>query len=259
MEPLVIITSYNRRDELIETLQALEETTDLRKDVELVIVDNGSANGTVDLLCEWREAHSQLAHAHVILFPFNIGCPRALNRAMTLYRRPGQPVVKLDNDVQMLTVGWVDKVAGLIAGLEEQGRHVAMIGGNYEGALESRLLFTEQVEGQPRELHHVGHVIGHCVWHTGPFMDVVGFFDVLSPNHLYGFEDLLLSVKAGVLNWEMLVWEGWNIRNIQRKNALGNDRDEHVRQMRPLYDARRQAISSGGTLQTGADGCPVLH
>jgi len=260
MKPLIVITSYNRADELGRTLAALEETTDLHG-VDLVVVDNGSGNGTVDMLCRWRESHTHFGNTHVLLLPSNIGCPRALNKALELYRQPGQPVVKLDNDVEMLTVGWVDKVASALARLQDwEGRNVAMIGANYPGVLEGRLLMTEENVGFSRLLHHVAVVIGHCVWHTGPFMDAVGYFDVLSPEHLYGFEDLLLSCKAGAMDWRMFVWEGWSIRNIQRHSALGRERQNgHVAQMRSLYNERRQAILAGETLWTGADGQPVTR
>jgi hypothetical protein len=101
-------------------------------------------------------------------------------------------------------------------------------------------------------------VVGHAVYHTGAFMDAVGHFDVLCEDHLYGFEDLILSHKATRLGMEMLAWEGWEIENIQRVSALGRqERDDHVTAMRPLYQARLIDISNGGSLYTGPDGRPT--
>jgi len=87
-------------------------------------------------------------------------------------------------------------------------------------------------------------------------MDAVGYFDVLAEDHLYGFEDLILSHKAGVMGWEMLVWEGWRIENLQRHPALGAGQDEHVARIRPLYEERVRTLAAGGTVWTGMDGKP---
>ncbi len=248
MEPLIVMVTFNRQSETRRALAALEETTDLGQ-VEMVIVDNGSTDGTADLVQEWS-----FGKRGVYCYPLdqNIGCPRALNLALEAHRQPGQAVVKIDNDVRLLTPGWVEKVQYL----EQRWLPVAMIGAYYRGVLEGRLLGQEAFEGQT--LHRVRPIIGHCVWHSGLFLDRVGFFDVLAPDHLYGFEDLILSHKASRLGFFTLVWEGWRIENIQRKNSLGDQRDEHVERMRPLYRQRCAALAEGGTVRTGPDGLPAV-
>ena len=247
MEPLIVMVTFNRESETRRALEALEETTDLDQ-VEMVIVDNGSTDGAVDLVQEWS-----FGKRRVYCYPLdqNIGCPRALNFALEAHRQPGQAVVKVDNDVRILTPGWVEKVEYL----EKRWFPVALIGAYYDGVLEGRLLGQDEFEGQT--LYRVRPVIGHCVWHSGLFLDRVGFFDVLAPDHLYGFEDLILSHKANQLGFFTLAWEGWQIENIQRKNSLGDLRDEHVERMRPLYQERCAALAVGGTIRTGPDGLPV--
>ena len=131
-----------------------------------------------------------------------------------------------------------------------------MISAYYDGVLEGRLLGEHEFEGHP--LYRVQPVIGHCVWHTGLFMDRVGFFDVLGPDHLYGFEDLILSHKARRLGYFTLAWKGWEIENIQRKNSLGSRRDAHVEKMRPLYQQRCAALANG-PVRTGPRGEPLVE
>jgi len=255
VKPLVIITVFNRARETLETLRALDATTDLNE-IELVIVDNGSTDGARNAVLEWLRWRSGYKIRSLALDE-NVGCPRALNLALR-FRKAGQPVVKLDNDVRILTPGWAGKIERMLTDRRSwDGREVAMVGAYYDGVLDGRCHGHDD-EIMPT-LYHVRPIIGHAVWHTGSFMDAVGYFDVLADDHLYGFEDLLLTHKAGIMGWDTLVWEGWRIENIQRHNALGRDQqDEHVKQMRPLYNARVDDLRRGGALLTGSDGRPVF-
>jgi glycosyltransferase involved in cell wall biosynthesis len=256
--PLVVMTVYNRPNETMAALQSLEETTDL-SEITLAVMDNGSDADLPEAISDWAmrcAARVKDSCIKVYRLPQNIGCPRALNLALKLNRQPGQPVVKIDNDVRMLTTGWVESVRGLIAGREAAGRQVAMVGAWYDGVWEGRLL-GEETGPAGQTLYHVCPVIGHAVWHTGAFMDTVSYFDVLADDHLYGFEDLILSHKASVLGWETLVWKGWQIENLQRHSSLGEGRSEHVERMRPLYEERLAVLAAGGMLVTGPDGKPV--
>ena len=254
MEPLIIITAFNRCRETTQTLAALTETTDLEQ-VQVVIVDNGSSDDTRKIVMEWQR--TQIRKPAFYAFPQNRGCPKALNYALQRHRLPGQPVVKLDNDVRILTPGWVDAMHDLVTECLTQGDAPAMIGAYYDGALEGRLLSEDFWHELP--LYHARPIIGHAVWHTGEFMDRVGYFDVLADDHLYGFEDLILSHKTDTLNMSTLIWRGWEIENLQRKNSLGGGRDDHVEQMRPFYKERCAQLAAGGSLRTGPGGRPVAE
>ena len=254
MEPLIIITAFNRYRETEQTLAALAETTDLEQ-AQVVIVDNGSSDDTRKIVMEWQQA--QIRKPAFYAFPQNRGCPKALNYALRRHRQPGQPVVKLDNDVRILTPGWVDAMHDLVAAHIPHRDVPALIGAYYDGALEGRLLSEESWHELP--LYHARPIIGHAVWHTGEFMDQVGYFDVLADDHLYGFEDLILSHTAARLDMSTLIWRGWEIENLQRKNSLGGGRDDHVEQMRPFYKERCVQLAAGGSLWTGPGGRPVAE
>ena len=254
MEPLIIITAFNRYRETEQTLAALAETTDLEQ-VQVVIVDNGSSDDTRKIVMEWQQVCARKPAFYA--FPQNRGCPKALNYALRRHRQPGQPVVKLDNDVRILTPGWVDAMHDLVAAHIPHRDVPALIGAYYDGALEGRLLSEESWHELP--LYHARPIIGHAVWHTGEFMDQVGYFDVLADDHLYGFEDLILSHKAARLDMSTLIWRGWEIENLQRKNSLGGGRDDHVEQMRPFYKERCAQLAAGGSLWTGPGGRPVAR
>jgi glycosyltransferase involved in cell wall biosynthesis len=248
MKPLVIVTTFNRLDLTQQTLTSLEP--DL-PDLDLVIVDNGSSDGTPDWLSAWWDAHHGV---RLVLNGENVGCPRALNQALK-FRKAGQPVVKLDNDLRIVKSGWVARVARLVAYWRGLGRKLAMVSAYYEPWQQQRVCGQDTYEFVT--LYHIWPVVGHAVWHTAEFMDAVGHFDVLSPDHVYGFEDLILSHKANAGGWELLAWEGWMIENIQRSNALGRQgRDAHVEAMRPLYKKRLTLLGLSNNIYTGPDGLP---
>jgi len=256
MKPLVIVTTFNRKRETEQMLTSLLETTNL-DEIELALVDNGSTDGTYEFVKQWWQRTRPAGCLYAL--PRNIGCPRALNQALGK-RQPGQPVVKLDNDLKILSPGWVQAVGEFVA----QNERTAMVGAWYEGfegngrvkELRDRAFgLTAMGEGGFVRTWQMNLVIGHAVWHTGEFMDQIGYFDVLAPEHLYGFEDLILSAKAAHMEWPMLVWEGWAIENIQRANALG--RQGASEQMRPLYNERVRMLANNGCLYTGSDGRPI--
>ena len=249
MEPLVIVTCLNRRREIAATLAALSATTDLYS-IRIVIIDQGSTDGASEAIDEWVDQQDPTAPIIAHHLEENIGIPRALNFAMTRYRQPEQSVVKLDSDVEMLTENWPEKVARLIE-YRQRGHRVAMVRAWREGA-KARTDQRESWEGY--DFYSPVLSLGYSVWYTAEFLNRAGFFDVLAPDHKYGFEDVLASAKAKTIGWEELVWEGWEIRDIQRSSSLRNKRD-HVDKMRPFHRTRLKAIVQGA-IWTGPDGRP---
>jgi hypothetical protein len=248
MRPLAIVTTWNRFD---LTQRMLESLAPESPNLDIAIVDNGSAPAMQSWLQGWASEHG----AELLLLDENIGCPRALNLALCEFRRLGQAVVKLDNDV-LLPPAWVLDLERLVDVWWLQGRPLAMVSAYYTPWEQQRVRATETYDH--RTAFHIWPVVGHAVFHTGDFVDAVGYFDVLAADHLYGFEDLLMSHKANVLGWETLAWEGWCITNLQRHGAMDRQqRDTHVAAMRPLYNARVTGIRSGGSLHTGPDGQPA--
>lgn len=237
MKPLIAITVFNRAEETRRTLSSLADTGAI-DDAEIVIFDNDSEDGAGDVVLSMLEKGKLGPSAQAIYSPRNIGCPRALNQIMAEHRQPGQDLIKVDNDVVFHTNRWVQRLVALAGAV----KGLALLSGYYHNVFEGR-----QVKNRG-DWHEVFPVVGHCVYHAGWFLDEVGFFDVLSDDHLYGFEDLLMCHRAIRRGYKCGVHGSVFVKMIQRHNALdvakakfdpeAEDRKAHVDRLRSLYNAR---------------------
>lgn len=105
MKCSVIVATYNRRNELRELLQSLEEQTLSKDSFEVVIVDDGSTDGTADWIAEFRK-HSPL---EVQFFQQeNHGPAAARNRGME--EASGDCFVFIDSDC-IASARWLESIS----------------------------------------------------------------------------------------------------------------------------------------------------
>ena len=240
MKPLMIMTTCNRLDTTKIALNSLQDTVDL-DDVDLHVIDNGSTDGTA----EWLATQAFC----VDLLEENIGCPSALNKVLLEWRKPGQHVIKMDNDVEILTQGWLEKWLSFLDNVPG----VAIIGGVGGHHLDTDDNYLTEKNGHK---YLAVSPMGAFVIHSGAFMDRVGYFDVLAPNHLYGFEDNILVEKAQGLNWLRCILKEIQWKHRQIHKAFVGDAGGHIEEMRPLFMQRARAVAGGGNIYTGPDGIP---
>ncbi|HMZ56482.1 MAG TPA: glycosyltransferase family 2 protein [Nitrospira sp.] len=101
----VVIALYNQLDftrQCIETLKRHSPDS-----VELILIDNGSVDGTADYL--------RTVKATTILNPTNLGCAKAWNQGIRASH--GAVIGILNNDI-LVTPGWLD---ALLTFMEKQG------------------------------------------------------------------------------------------------------------------------------------------
>src|SRR5260221_11557295 len=89
MRPAIYIPTYNGRERLGKALRSVEAQS---RPADVVVADNGSADGTAELL---REEFPEVTLLEV---GENLGFGRALNRAVA--EHPADPVILLNNDVE---------------------------------------------------------------------------------------------------------------------------------------------------------------
>jgi GT2 family glycosyltransferase len=240
VRPLLSVITYNRKEETRQTLQSLLRTGAF-EDADVIIWDNGSTDGTAEMLREML-CGKTLPESSVIFSMDNVGCPRALNYIMRSSRRKGQHFIKVDNDVVLETNNWVIKLVAFL----EQHEHVAMASAWYDE------LKDDSQRGRFKARHNgwfeAFPIVGHCVIHRGSFLDRTGYFDVLAPDHLYGFEDVLMAHRAATMKLKCAVVPEVRLKNIQRHSSLdtspheGETTSEHVERLRPKYQERISRI-----------------
>lgn len=253
--PLVIVTAYNRPGATKRCLHALDETTDFAA-CTVVVVDDCSEIDAWELVRRWAKTH-QSDKVYAMRMPENGGTARALNYAIKALREPGQPVIKIDNDVEILTPAWNVLVGDLVAALART-HDVATVrawrtykGSDMPGETGIAQVYTYRGHG----LYLAKKNLGYAVWYTGTFMDRVGYFESLSADHRYGFDDVIMAQKAQILRWQRFIWKGWQVRDQARGTAV-EDKDGHIARARPLLKARLTKLRRTGSVRADADGRP---
>jgi len=239
MKPLVVMTVHNRADSTQVALDALAEHTDLSECVT-VVVDDASTDGAAETIDQWCIDHQ----AEPLHLETNRGTARALNAALYRYRMPHQPLVKLDNDVTLMTAGWLPKVAEFIAAVRAREPGLALVRASrvYKG---EELPGEDKIElgkfhGEP--FYHIKRHLGYAVWYCGWFMDKVRYFEPLSPDHIYGYDDVIMGAKVAALGGFGLIWRGWMMHDQARGSCFPGNR-EHAAMVRPLLNQRLGEIA----------------
>lgn len=109
-----IILTHNKRKYTRQCLESLIPSTGV--ELEVIVVDNGSTDGTPDLLTELEERFEAEGHRlRRHLNEENVGCCTARNQGLEMAE--GDYCAFLDNDVMAADEDWA---AGLIEVLEEE-------------------------------------------------------------------------------------------------------------------------------------------
>lgn len=93
----IIVPVLNRRDVIMETLESVRTQT--YTPMELLVVDDGSSDGTADGVAGWIEVHPG-ARGSLIRFEKNVGKCAAVNAGME--RASGEYLMVLDSDDVLL-------------------------------------------------------------------------------------------------------------------------------------------------------------
>lgn len=117
----------------ILTLNQLETTkkcllslinTEFQNNVEIIIVDNGSTDGSQEWLHEFQNNYnSENMRILLLLNKENRGCTGGRNQACKL--AVGEFIVILDNDVEIIQNDWLSK---LLEFYKKQGEHIGIVG-----------------------------------------------------------------------------------------------------------------------------------
>jgi GT2 family glycosyltransferase len=142
----LIMPVYNRAHLSDRVLESLAEHTSY-PNTELVVVDDGSTDGSVEILRRWRDS-GRLPDMKLVEKP-NRGAIDSLNRG--LHESSGELCVQLDDDVTIETPGWVERMLDFMLLDEAVG------------------VVTAKVVFDTGRLHACGvNVVGETGWHERP-------------------------------------------------------------------------------------------
>lgn len=187
----------NRTEYTRKTINSLIETVDWYQH-RLIIVDNASCYKTKALL-EWLINSSSLEKdIQVITNKENIGTARAINKAWA-FRKPGEYLVKMDNDVEIHYTGWLEDMQEAIErkptlGIVGLKRKDLMENPYRNDAWKSSLeMLPPFKEARWMVVENVEHCMGTCTMFNPKLIDKIG--GLMQPG-MYGFDDTLASVRA---------------------------------------------------------------
>lgn len=170
----IIIPTYNRKDLLAECLDRIEAHT--APPYEVIVVDNGSDDGTVD------EVRRRRNRVRLAVHPQNLGFARAVNTGLMMAK--GQTIVLLNNDV-LVTERWLDQLLGCLklTGAAAVGPVTNYIGGDqqidvpYEDVAEVPAFAAAYNAPDPRKWREVNRLVGFCLLFPRSTLEQAGYFD----------------------------------------------------------------------------------
>jgi GT2 family glycosyltransferase len=183
----IIILNHNGREHIENCLDSITSLTDTP--YELIVIDNGSKDGSVEYL---REV--DIDCMTLIENPVNLGCPPARAQAMSLAR--GEYLLFLDNDT-IVTGGWLRRMIEHC----EDNPGIGIIGPstNFAGGpqrlddadytdTDELFAFADRLSREQRgSVAIFGRLIGFCMLIRRSVVDRVGNCD--GRFGTYGFED----------------------------------------------------------------------
>lgn len=213
-------TEENDRTWMTErTLSSLLDVVDL--DIHrLIVVDNASCKKTKGLLEHYKKGADLVFEKsmQIITLPENIGTALAINKAWAL-REPGEHAVKMDNDVVIDTLDWLNILEECV----EREPNIGIIGLKRKDCIEtpwhentwyrSELLMLPHEPGQKWLIvEKVNHVMGTCQLYSSACLDTIGY--LYQMDELYGFDDALASIRAQIAGFITVHYPSIEIEHI---------------------------------------------
>lgn len=202
----VFDTEENQRSELTRrTLECIIDTVDLFKH-RLIVVDNNSCKATrevyqwlLNYIIDTEYATGMQPNISIIDMKENVGTAQAINQAIRL-RRPGESVIKIDNDVVIHYSGWVDLmeeavfIDPMIGVIGLKRKDLIQTPWHPDPQYRSEMILLPHTPGHKWiTIERTPDIIGTCTMFNSLLLDKVGFSR--QPGK-YGFEDNLMCHRS---------------------------------------------------------------
>lgn len=190
----IIIPTFNEHDYLQKCLHSIKRHTS--EPYEIIVVDNGSIDGTLNLCLHERVTFISLPH--------NVGFPKACNLGLSI--ASGDALLLLNNDV-IVTENWLsnmlaclysDERIGVVGPLTNYGSGKQQVSVPFTNIEEMTAQFNQPDE---RKWRKVKRIIGLCFLFKRQLLDEIGLLDEqFSPGHYEDDDYCYRATLAGYDN-----------------------------------------------------------
>lgn len=258
MSSLIIMVTWdtqeNERSEYTsKSLASLTRTVDFTRH-RMVIVDNGSDEESLSVIRSW----AIMTGVTVVENGENLGTSVALNKGLRM-RNEGEHCIKIDGDMVIHDVGWVDKLESVIDRCPEYGivglkrKDLAQSPNTTNETFRSSLRMLPHEPGQTWivvEEHH--DIIGSCTMFNSALIDKIGYSYQMGGK--YGFEDNLYSIRSIMVGFRNCFLFHVEVDHIDRgggsygaqKEAWANEKWAEYQKMHTQYQTGERSIYYDG-------------
>lgn len=119
----ILVPNWNGKDNTPKLLDSLEKIDFPLSQIEIIISDNGSSDGSLEWLKDYSKKTKKFKRVLVVENGDNIGAPAAYNRALSVIHQSSDFVWKVDNDI----VVEEDSLSKMLESFE-QNKNLGLIG-----------------------------------------------------------------------------------------------------------------------------------
>lgn len=167
----------------------------------LIVVDNDSCKETKELLAEYDNWY----WLTIITNKENVGTAKAINQAWS-NRNPGEHLIKMDNDVEVLYKDWVDEMEEVLNIGDRLSPQIGILGLKRKDLIETPYR-TDGYQSQLMQIPHntgerwhtveiINHCMGTCQMYHHKLIDKIGGLEQLGG--IYGLDDTIASAKSQI-------------------------------------------------------------
>ena len=209
MKYSIIIPTFNNLNFSFQCIQSVLLYT---KNFELILVDNGSTDGSINYFSSLEKSHDNI---HLIALPENLGYGPACNKGFEI--STGDYIVFLNNDA-IVTPDWADQLISAIPLCEKEFdvSPIAFVGPRTNNAGGNQAIETDpySIDQLPEAsiLHHkeyigktqlAGFLSGFCLLCDRKALEKIGLFD--ERFKVGGFEDNDLILRAQLAGYKCCI------------------------------------------------------
>lgn len=219
MKTSIVILTYNQLSVTKQCIESIFKNTNIN-DIELIIVDNGSTDGTVEYL---KNQNNITTIFNVVNLGFAAGCNQGLKIST------GDAVLFLNNDT-VVTKNWLQPMINLLFSNEKIGmvgcvsnyvsgaQQVPVSYNDLSGLEDFAVKYCEEHAGEHKQ---VFRLVGFCLMIKKSLLDEIGGFD---ERFKYGsFEDDDLCLRALLQGYSLHIAYDSFIHHIGHSTFKAND------------------------------------